>query len=237
MRYAYFGHHKCASTWIVAILYSLCREAGLTFNKYNELAGRPLHTFDVIADTGANADHLREFSAYTFRGFHVIRDPRDIVISAYFSHKFSHPDAEWLTEQRQLLKRVDLPTGIRHSIDFRAKQFREMAEWNYKHPGVYESRFETITADPLAEFSAILRFLGWMPDRIRETVLIDILEAHQFQRLTDGRPRGEEDPLHHYRKGLVGDWKRYLTGDNKDYFKATFGPLLQQLAYEGDLDW
>jgi hypothetical protein len=41
MHYAYFGDHKCASTWIVAILHSLCREAGLTFSKYNELAGRP----------------------------------------------------------------------------------------------------------------------------------------------------------------------------------------------------
>ena len=30
-----------------------------------------------------------------FRGIHLIRDPRDIVVSGYFSHLKTHPENEW----------------------------------------------------------------------------------------------------------------------------------------------
>ncbi len=107
IKLAYFGDHRCASTWFLSVVGAICRDLNLSLVKYEDWIGLtdPV-TVDIIADVNANWDHRVIIG--TLRGFHVIRDPRDIVVSAYFSHKYSHPDGKWLTEQRKLLRQVSV---------------------------------------------------------------------------------------------------------------------------------
>jgi hypothetical protein len=214
---------------------SVCDHLGINIKKLIELKDDDLRTIDFIADTNAEKDHIQTLRP--FRGFHIIRDPRDIVVSAYFSHKYSHPMGEWLKEQRELLNQVNLEDGIRHSINFRSSQFNRMSQWDYHLANIYETRFEILTSEPCVEFSRIFQFLGLMPQRISLKILEEILYHHSFKRLTEGRERGQENHQHHYRKGIQGDWVEYFSEENKEYFKQRFGQLLIDLGYEKDMSW
>ena len=48
---------------------------------------------------------------------------------------------------------------------------------------------------------------------------------------------GAEDPNHHYRKGVPGDWKTYFSPALAGLFKEQYGDLLIKLGYENNLDW
>src|SRR5260370_32430241 len=60
-----------------------------------------------------------------------------------------------------------------------------------------------------------------LPGRFRSAVL-----GSRFERLTRGRPRGQEDPSAHERKGVAGDWRNHFTGRVARHFRDLFGELL-----------
>lgn len=234
--FAYFGDHRCASTWFLSVIGAICGEANLKFVKYENWAEREdRESTDFIADINAAWEHRLKIGS--LRGFHVIRDPRDIVVSAYFSHKYSHPEGEWLIAQRKLLQQASLEEGIKASIDFRKKQFQRMSEWRYDDLGIFESKYEMLVKDPFSLLRSFFQFLDLLPSKLSEKQLSEILQVHSFEKLTGGRTRGQENPHHHYRKGMPGDWHEYFSAANKQYFKERYGDLLIQLGYEQDSNW
>ena len=92
LSYAYFGHHKCATQWIQDIVRDACAELTLRQTIYNSPrefgndlpAALRTSPTDFLCYPTAVAHHVSGLSGY--RAFHVVRDPRDIVVSAYFSH-------------------------------------------------------------------------------------------------------------------------------------------------------
>lgn len=165
----FFGHHKCATGWIDNILMELCFHMGIKFH----MAHLPIHfepygglsqlvekeKIDFLAYTNADADYLTDFSF--FRGFHVIRDPRDILVSAYYSHLHSHSTKNWteLEGHRDKLKNVSKEEGLFVEMDFSSAEFDELGKWDYNQPNVLEIRMEDLTAYPLEIFMRIARFL------------------------------------------------------------------------------
>lgn len=214
---------------------SVCDQTGLDFSIYQDWQPEQEHRAILVADVNAELSHLIRFRPR--RAFHVIRDPRDLAVSAYFSHKISHPEDEWLEAQRKLLNQVNIEEGMQASIDFRSKQFRRMAEWNYANPDIYEVRFERLIEEPLAQFSRIFEFMSLLPDRLSPAALQRTIEYLDFRRMSDGRKKGVEKVDHHYRSGTPGDWRRYFSESNKRYFKQMYGELLISLGYESDLEW
>jgi hypothetical protein len=235
--HVFFGHHKAASTWIFNLCSAICERLDLSFEANPELGNGSHPTADFLAFGNASIEQVQKLG--DFRGFHVIRDPRDIVVSAYFSHKYSHPmeDYDWLSEARTALQAMQQEEGIRYSIDWRYEQFSRMGNWPYSDRRIYESRFETLTRNPDIEFRNIFKFLGLYPDPLNPALLSEILDAHSFVKLSGGRPIGTEDIMNHYRKGMAGDWVNYLQASNKEYFKERYGYLLIDLGYEEDMDW
>ncbi len=112
-----------------------------------------------------------------------------------------------------------------------------MYEWHYDDPGIFETKYEFLVKDPLSLLHSILQFLHLFPDILSEQQLNDILQLHSFEKLTGGRIRGQENPYHHYRKGVPGDWREYFSAANKRYFKERYGDLLVKLGYENDFNW
>ncbi|MEX1061039.1 MAG: hypothetical protein WED13_08455, partial [Methyloceanibacter sp.] len=55
-----------------------------------------------------------------FRAVHVIRDPRDVVVSAYFSHLHSHPTSGWpeLIDFRGKLTSLSTKEGLLAEFEF-----------------------------------------------------------------------------------------------------------------------
>jgi hypothetical protein len=108
-----------------------------------------------------NADRQYVTDLPLFRGFHVVRDPRDVLVSAYFSHKHSHPTENWpeLIEHRKTLKRVSKAEGLLREMEFSRPFFEDMYSWNYSQENVLELRMEELTGRPMEMFVKVGRFL------------------------------------------------------------------------------
>lgn len=170
---AFFGRHKSASTWARSVLHEVAAALDLEvltihvpaqWSAYPSLgdmirAEKP----DILVMTNATkaeVDTLPEM-----RAFHVVRDPRDIVVSGYFSHLHSHPEVvggiEWkaLPEHRRALKELDHDAGLMAEIAFSAQFFDNMSVWDYDRPDILEVRMEDLISDPNRGWSEILTHL------------------------------------------------------------------------------
>lgn len=170
----FFGHHKCATGFIDGILREVCYHMGITFRiaagpfdyaDEGSLAGFvDTHGVDLLAYT--NAD-LREAALLNLhRGFHVVRDPRDVLVSGYFSHRNSHSTKNWpeLEGHRDALLDCSKEDGLFLEMEFSRPFFEDMARWDYEQPNVLEMKMEELTADPVRHFVDIFRFLDMLTD-------------------------------------------------------------------------
>jgi Sulfotransferase domain len=172
-----------------------------------------------------------------FRGFHIVRDPRDIVVSAYFSHLYSHKPFEGLAERRERLQAVSKKDGLLLELENRQYEFRAMLDWDYNQPNVLELHMEEATTAAPAEVPRIIDFLGLGEgDGLADKRLCQIIAANEFSVLA-GRSPGEEDVRDHYRKGMPGDWVNHFEAEHVAYFKEHYGELLIKLGYEKDDNW
>ncbi|MGM0706146.1 MAG: sulfotransferase domain-containing protein [Bacteroidota bacterium] len=169
---AFYGHHKCATGWITRIF----REMSFHLGRRHSIVHLPRHIapHDSLADKVndehidvliyTNADIREARALYPSRGFHVVRDPRDVLVSAYFSHKHSHPSNKWpeLEPHRELLQTLSLEEGLAAEMVFSRDVFAAMDAWDYAQPHVLELHMEDLTANPDAGFTQIAQFLGWL---------------------------------------------------------------------------
>lgn len=280
----YFGHHKCASQYIGSIVGQLCSIYSLSMEvkglsdklpfeyhlkdfwkkKISEIFAPDLCCdADFRCYDNASQVLVGRLGKINYKGFHVIRDPRDIIIAAYFSHKYSHPVTNpWLFENRERLLKVNREEGLLCVLDYCSVFFEGLATWDYSNPRIYETCFETLIWDPYNEFYRIFNFIGFKfgsegeafiniamrkisrrfgfaADRLicSPDILKRLLKKYAFERLSGGRGIGVEDQKSHYRKGIVGDWRNYFTPRVKSEFKKKYAQLLIDLGYEIDARW
>jgi len=167
--HVFCGHHKCATGWINGILRDLCYRMGWshlivngeqdfrsqgTLSRYVQSKGT-----DFLSYSNADLDHVS--SLPRFRGFHVVRDPRDVVVSGYFSHRYSHPTEGWeeLIPHRERLNELSFEDGLLEEFKFSGAFLNLMDSWDYQQDHILEIKMETLTADPEAGFKDIFRHL------------------------------------------------------------------------------
>jgi hypothetical protein len=254
---AYFGHHKAASTWIKDIVQDACAQLGLRWvyvhsPKQYESGLKDLverQQVDFLIHANAQLDHAKEILG-RLRGFHVVRDPRDMAVSAYFSHLNSHPTDEFpmLVRDRAKLKETTKEEGLLLELS-RPYVYGAMSRWDYSLPNVLELRMEDMILDPQESFVRVFAFLGLVdgrPDswpggaslpKLTVVQVAEIVERNDFANKSGGRKPGEEDVQSHYRKGVPGDWRNHFTDKHKDYVKKNLNGLLVKLGYERDDRW
>jgi len=263
---AFYGHHRCGSSWISGLLEVVCAQLGLRFRQVydSRMFDGDLQGFvereevDVLVYMNADWAHAKTLADQ--RAFHVIRDPRDVLVSAYYSHRYSHPTDYWaeLGEHREALETLPLHDGLLAEVECRRLQFREMSEWNYEAGGVLELRFEDLVASSGATLTGAFAHLGLVDagpsGRLRTAVrqvaraaggsvghapltsreFAQIVEEHSFQRLSGGRQPGVEDVRHHYRRGSPGEWATVLEEAHLAALERHFPGLVARLGYSAD---
>jgi Sulfotransferase domain len=244
----YFGHHKAGSRWIELVLGDIAAATGLRFASvcnpawigYDVQAFADARGLDMIAYTNAEPRYISQLRDYL--GFHVIRDPRDMAVSAHFSHLSSHPTDYWpeLVQHREVLRGLPESEGLIADMRFTARlptdgydlrPYEAMANWDYTSAAIQEMRFEALTRDPSLGFRAVLSHLRLdVPDAIVE----ETLTRYSFAALSGGRSPGQEDRSAHYRRGVPGDWRRHFGAQHREEFSRLHGDLVAQLGYP---DW
>lgn len=92
---------------------------------------------------------------------------------------------------------------------------------------VHVVRYESLHANLEREFEGVLSFLG-----------LDPALASPPMRESRTLPGfGREDPMSFFRKGEVGDWRRYLVGPAREWFKGEAQGMLERLGLERDESW
>ena len=67
--------------------------------------------------------------------------------------------------------------------------------------------------------------------------ILGIVWQNEFEKKSGGRKIGEENKDSHYRKGVHGDWKNYLTRDHIALIKQQYDDVILEYAYETSPDW
>ena len=170
--YAAFGHHKCATMWVHSILIRAALDLGLRHDElfrpsaFDNRLDRYVeqHRTEMLLLGNARYDHVRQLDVERVRGFHYVRDPRDIVVSAYFSHRNSHATHAWpeLLPYREKLQKLSKEEGLFLELDFRAEQFEDMRTWKDMPAGggIRLARMEDLTADPFREMIDQMEHMG-----------------------------------------------------------------------------
>lgn len=242
---------KTASQWVRNVLSAteVYRYSGLLPYAYEVHEGRDYRalqerTFDhpfprnrIITPLYINYDSFAGMpKPDEYRAFFVARDPRDVVISHYFSSKFSHSENPGVLEERATVAELPEKEGIIVHLRYMGERgifdaLRSWAEKSDTDPRIRFYRFEDLTGSDQ---------LRWMSDlmdhcdiRLPQESLQAILARLSFEKLSGGRKPGEEDPQHKYRSGKHGGWKKYFDTDVTQAFEEVAGKLTERLGYNG----
>lgn len=239
------SHHKSGTVWISRVLHGVATRYGLQVTE--PAAGEPFTDGDIALITTGDFDtHLPAGVIIPigrqFVGSHMIRDPRDIVVSGYFYHQRARED--WLqiplerfgglTYQQHLLS-VDRKQGLMTEI-FKVATWDipSMVAWDYNRAEFVELRYEDAMAD---EQSALRRlFLHYEFNDRAVNAGLQIVERMRRAHATEVASYGTA-AAGHARSGQPGEWRDYLDDDHIDFFKASTGDALLRLGYETSPDW
>lgn len=180
----------------------------------------------------------------------VVRDGRDVLVSRTY-HLFARGDVgdQAFRELPRMLEKRDLfrddpgyflerphelldderwvRSSARQWADHVAADRRTLdrIESRLLDARVLRVRYEELHADTLTGREKMFDFLG-----------VDPTSAAPLDDLTTaGFPK--EDARSHYRRGAIGDWRKYFTPAVAGWYKEEAGEQLIEEGYEPDLDW
>ena len=168
------------------------------------------------------------------RGFFILRDPRDIVVSWYFSTKYSHALSDSISKFRGDLNKLNLKEGMIYSID-RINEFglftgqRSWMAVSEKNHNVKVFRYRDFALNNKKFLKDLFDYLDIVMPQKR---FDELFNRHKFQVYSKGREHGTVDHNSHYRKGQPGDWIEYFDKTIISHFTNVTGDLLEVLGYQ-----
>jgi hypothetical protein len=148
----------------------------------------------------------------------VLRDPRDVLVSYYFSFKFSHPiQNEFAKNLHDDATRLSIDEFVlQHADDF-LQRYNSYENWIGK-PNVLFFRYEDLIAQPKEIETQLFDFIGIGSSQM---TLFD----------EDDFSVTEENPAHHKRKVIAGDHREKLQSQTIIALNKMFESHIRQLNY------
>jgi Sulfotransferase domain len=234
MRILVGTHHKTGTVWMQKTFRQIAKTLGLDF--VNLLRDPPPYRGDVLFHPHSGFDDT--ITAGDFRGLHLVRDPRDIAISALRYHRDSKE--LWLHEPRDEFGGVtyqeklnSLSQDEQFLFDLRGSTsdtLRQILAWRYDDPRFFEATYEQLITDQRGEyFASIMRHLGF------DSLSVAASTAVFLRCSIAGKPLPADH--RHIRSGRPEQWKRGWRRWHGERFIEAFGDCLIRLRYEPDDGW
>ncbi len=229
MQFTVLTHHKCASDYIRIYLNKICELNNLDLFISEIGKHKPHPNKDITLLLNATYAYLKD--EIDVPVIHIIRNPLDLLVSAYYSHLRTHPIDNWpqLEQQRHLLTSSSKELGFFLTIAFIEQEMfypetpgplYSLKNWDFDDVRIKTIRMEDLVVDINSILGEILKEnivdLSKLPEQMDFT----------FEKMSGGRSRGEIDLTSHYRAGQVNCWRDELPDEAIAYIREHYHSLL-----------
>lgn len=237
-------HHKTGTIWLRQVFNALAKTLDIPIHgAYGQRAER--HIKDgarVILTQWSSAFHDVILDRPDARILHLIRDPRDVLLSGARYHlKAPEAGEEFLHERREDLggKTYQQHMNTLAPLDQLRFEMREkhaltlqdMLDWDYARPNTIELRYEDLMQDTECKlFAEALRDLGLPEFEVAQGKRI-FWDKSLFGGLADASTRSDRIKLH-VASGQVAQWRSKLPREIAVEYAETFGDALVKLGFE-----
>jgi hypothetical protein len=216
------------------VLSGVAKSLGLRF--HNTLNGPVARgEADILFVPDSLIDGL-ELSS-TARGTHIIRDPRDLIVSAYFYHLKT--DEDWCrlpnpatglpqgVSYQQHLAGLDREAGLLYEMcNVSGGVIEAMGRWDYADPRFLELRYEEVLGNEKEQFERVFSWYG-LDDKFKARAL---KIAGKFALDRSSRKKSIRK---HIRSGSrIGQWEDFFTPRLNEEFQRRYGQILVRLGYQ-----
>ncbi|MBL8660091.1 MAG: sulfotransferase domain-containing protein [Rhodospirillales bacterium] len=242
----HFSINKAATQYVRNVLMLCAEENSLTPVQFNQFAWMTNTTFMDRMSREEFETYKRVFSTRgycytvfarmvegipdldTYKKILVVRDPRDILTSHYFSQAYSHPlpadpdKAEAFLSNREKVRQKTIEEFV---VDF-SDRVAEVFDGYMKHligrDNLHVARYEDMITD----------FPSWLDDLLGFCALqiSDRTRTRLIETSAGSVPAGQR-PDHKRRQVVPGDHRRKLQPETIEVLNERFGPALDCFGY------
>lgn len=242
----HMGLNRSASQWVKSVLRRVTASVNMVHVRWNEMAFHSDYPYlDQLTEVEEYAHIFRPkgylYSAFggypvgipnieKYRVILVVRDPRDVLVSRYYSKAISHSPPPKGSDKRDKFMRdrdraqsmtidqfvIEKSKKLRHTLDQYINGLLN------DHPQVHIARYEEMTADVEQWLVDLLTYADLSPPEELIQEIIQEAEAVKAKK---------ENPSDHVRKGRPGDYREKLNPDTVEKLDDTFSRALNRFGY------
>lgn len=240
----FFTTHKCASTYMSKCM-GYINEKYLKLIHINFMSYLWLYssqdTFEILEKKKYQAFQPQGFLYSPLRKYVsipeidryyvllMLRDPRDVMVSEYYSVAYSHPLSlnqkrkEELLNRRNIVREKTIDEYVIEKAPHYHKVYSEYCNHLVKNKNTFVLKYEDF----------MLNFDSWL-NQLEQCLKINISQEDRFflYELKGGSGNIIENKLNHIRKGIPGDYKNKLTEETQNFLDSKFQDILLTLHYE-----
>lgn len=228
----YFTTHKCASTFIYSVFSYLSNQSCLihadldgyinNLEKNHDLIySKEIFLKNAFRTTGFIYGPIRRYrNVPNMEQYNVVlmlRDPRDVLVSMYFSLLYSHSTtSKKLKKSRKKYRNFTIDSFVLDNLDYYRKVYEEYLDAKNKNENIFFFSYEYIFQNP----KTFIKSLG-------DLVGIEVGKSYMDKLVEDQMKfPSKEDIYSHKRSGRPGQYKSKLRSDTVEILNNDLAHVL-----------